>query len=115
MVEKSKKRNARFDNIKFIESNIEKCKVSDKSQDAVFLHFVLHDINIDKRQQTIEALKEKLNADGKLYIKEPTNPNHGMSVEEVRTIMKSSGLREVACKKSKSIQGECYEGIFVLT
>ncbi|MGM0368083.1 MAG: class I SAM-dependent methyltransferase [Actinomycetota bacterium] len=69
-VNKAKKRFKRYKNISFT-SSINDSKLASGSFDLACIHFVLHDIDKDKRKNIINNISSKLKKDGKIFIKGP--------------------------------------------
>jgi len=95
---KAENRFNKYDNVEFKLGNISKINLADSSFDVISIYFVLHDIDQNKRQDTINALSSKLKPDGTLFIKELIRKFHGMPVDEIRDLMKKGGLKEVDFK-----------------
>jgi len=70
---------------------------------------VIHDIDPAKRQDTINALAQKLKKDGALFIREPIKKSHGMAVGEIQTLFSNAGLAEIEHKEKNSE----YSGKFI--
>ena len=58
----------------------------------------------------VRSLKDK----GRIFIREPTRKNHGMSSEEIKSLMSKNGFSEQTSREGYSfpIRGMVYEGIF---
>ena len=111
---RAQKRMKKYANVEFKLGEIQKLDIEDKSYDIIFVHFVLHDIERDLRQITVNALAKKLKPDGVLFIIEPTKECHGISAQEIQDFMTDAGLREKAHKMLKSIiTGLMYQGSFI--
>jgi len=92
----------KYSNVEFKLGDISKIDIPDSSFDVISIFNVLHDIVQDRRLDTVDTLSTKLKPRGKLFIKEPIRKRHGMPVDEIRDLMKRSGLKEVDFKISKS-------------
>ena len=83
------------------------------SFDAVLFHYVLHDISAIDRPSTLDRVYELLKADGKLFLREPTKENHGMSVTEIRSLTGAVGFHEERSQERRAMLfGSSFEGIF---
>lgn len=92
-IEFTKKRlQDRFKNVELICGDIRGISCDIGSMDAIVIHHVLHDIAVEERLPTMQALMSWLKAGGKVYIKEPSKPGHGMSLEEIDDIITQCGL-----------------------
>jgi len=84
-----------------------------ESIDAALLHYVLHEIPADERPSTLDRIYELLKAEGKLFVREPTKPKHGMSPDEIRELADSVGLREEHGRTRRSLlRGTAFEAVF---
>jgi len=111
LINKVRRRLKSFKNIKFILRDIADYKNNTKF-DIIIFHYVLHDII--KKEKVIVVLKNYLNKEGKIYIREPTRKEHGLDFREIRGLMLKNGFYE---KESKiyscfPLRSEIYEGVF---
>ncbi len=90
-LEKAKKRLQKDVNVDFICKRMEDTAIG--NIDAISIHFVLHDIPKNERQDIINVLARKLRPGGHIFIREPTRADHGMGPEEVKHYMESAGLK----------------------
>ncbi len=72
------------------------------SFDLACIHFVLHDIDKDKRKEIINNISSKLK-NGKIFIKEPTADHRGMHPDEIWEVMAQAGFKEKRCRKDKPL------------
>jgi ubiquinone/menaquinone biosynthesis C-methylase UbiE len=86
----------------------------DNTYDVILIHFVLHDINPERRIVVLNALARTLRPEGSLLIREPAKPGHGISLSDIRKFMQDCGLREkkTGCTKSLWWNWIC-DGIFI--
>lgn len=61
---------------------------------VVTAHFVLHDVDSDKRGQLLVRVRESLKPTGLLCLREPVT--HGMTAEELQSQLRVAGLRPAA-------------------
>lgn len=110
-LQKAKDRLKKFGNISFELENI--LDFNEGYQfDIVMVHYVLHDIL--EREKAIDILNKSLKSNGRIYIREPTRKNHGMSSKEVEKLMFLAGLEKFSSKEGYSfpLRGKIYEGVF---
>lgn len=100
-----------YSNVDYKFGDIFQVKLENQSLDAVFIHFMLHDIKKDQQLQTLIALNQKLKTGGKIYIKEPTKTGHGMQVQEIRSLMQQAGFKETSLTLTKSPRAS-FEAVF---
>jgi ubiquinone/menaquinone biosynthesis C-methylase UbiE len=98
-----RKRLRKYRNIQFIVGSHEVLLEMKKSFDVITIHFMLHEIDEDRRQSAAAALAEALKPGGVLYIREPINRHHGMPPAEIRALMLGAGLTETAATERKSL------------
>ena len=103
-----RKRFQKHKNIDIKLGEIQILNILDSSFDIIFMVYVLHHIEMDKRENTINILKNKLKKDGRLFIAEPTRPNHGIPVKDIRDIFTNAGFVE----KNQKITGSRFVGEF---
>ncbi len=83
-----------YKNVDFKLGDISGLAIDDGSFDVLVVSFVLHDVDADERQNIMHTLVKKLKKGGKAFVREPDKQGHGMRVEEVRALMRISGLKE---------------------
>jgi len=109
-----KKKLKDYSNVDFKAGWISDLDLEDSFFDAIVVHFTLHDIEKDSRQEVAKTLARKLKETGKLFIREPTKKKHGMQPEEIRELMAEAGLKETWYNLSKTIlSGPTYAGIYL--
>ena len=87
--------------------------IADNAYDIVVVHFVLHHVEEDQRQEKVDILARKLRPHGRLFIREPTREQHGTPAVEIRALMSTAGLHERESRMSRSlIMGEVFDGVF---
>ena len=104
-MKKIKKKLSKFSNIEFKLGDISEFQIDAGSYDVIFINFVLHDVEKDIRQRTVNALSRALKKTGILYIKEPTSKSHVMPAEDIRTLMTQGGLEEKHFTMDRSFAG----------
>lgn len=91
---------------------IQDAGLADATFDAVFIHFVLHDVPAAERAGVCWHLARVLQPGGALFLREPT-AQHGMPAAEVRRLMLASGLREESsATASHRLAGPTYQAIY---
>ena len=110
---KARERLGKFENIEYLLGDVDELSLKNSSYDVLVLHYVLHDMDVSRRLEILKNLKNKLNGGGRIYIREPTRKSHGMSVNEIKGLMKLSGLKEIHSKESCSLLlRKHYIGVF---
>jgi 2-polyprenyl-3-methyl-5-hydroxy-6-metoxy-1,4-benzoquinol methylase len=112
-METVQKRLKKYTNVDYKLGDIAVLDIADGAYDIVVVHFVLHHVEKDQRQEKVDILARKLKPHGRLFIREPTREQHGTPVFEIRALMSSSGLHERESRMSRSlVMGEVFEGVF---
>jgi len=79
-------------NVHLWQGDVRTADLRPASFDAVFFHFVLHDIPECDRSSLLSALHEALAPGGLVYLREPISPRHGLRVELTRTHFRDAGF-----------------------
>jgi SAM-dependent methyltransferase len=109
-----KKAAGKYPNIDLMQGDIADMDIPAESYDAVFIHYVIHDVPAGVQREKMSIVLSKLKKGGKCYIREPTSPTHGIAPEKVRAIMRENGLREISSAIGKSPQkSPTFQGIYV--
>jgi ubiquinone/menaquinone biosynthesis C-methylase UbiE len=110
-IKRATKRLREYPDVSCLAGDIRKLDLTDKSFDVINIFHVIHDIAPEDRQDTVNALERLLNANGSVFIREPTKQSHGMSVAEIRGLFSNAGLSEDKFTENKSE----YSGVFKRT
>jgi len=112
-INKSKRRLRKFSGIEFIMGDILNFK-RENYFDVVVIHYVLHDVL--QKEKAIEVLRDCLKENGRIYLREPTRKNHGISSKEIKKLMAQERFLEIESKEGYDfpLKGKVYEGIFRL-
>ena len=112
-IETIQKRLKKYPNVDYKLGDIAALDITDNAYDIVVVHFVLHHIEKNQRQEKVDILARKLKPHSRLFIREPTREQHGTPVVEIRTLMSTAGLHERESRMSRSlIMGEVFDGVF---
>jgi ubiquinone/menaquinone biosynthesis C-methylase UbiE len=81
--------------------------------DVIFIHYVLHDIPSNKRETLITDLLSYLKPNGRIIIREPLSPDHGISEMEINNLFQQTGCKQSKVFIEKNLLcGINYQGIF---
>lgn len=108
-IDKAKNRSEGYSNIEFVSGKIE--DLEDGYFDIIIINFVIHDIRPSRREEVFSGLSGKIGLGKKLYINEPTKPNHGIGVKQLRRYLGSSGFKEERFILNKSRYTGCWQKI----
>jgi ubiquinone/menaquinone biosynthesis C-methylase UbiE len=109
----ARRRLSKWDNVEVMAGDIRKMNLMPGSQDIAVIHFVLHDIEPPARPDILLAVTKALKPTGKLYIREPTRPAHGIPVHEICKLMAGVHLTELSGRKHRlGLMGHVYSGVF---
>jgi SAM-dependent methyltransferase len=104
----------RYSNVDYHLGPVDTLPIPDHGYDAVFIHFVLHDIPAADRPAIMRCLAAKPANGGRVFVREPYGPE-GIAVDELRVLMTSAGLRESTCALTTvPLMGPTYEGVFTV-
>ncbi len=102
-----------FPNVDFTVGDITRLDSDPDGFDVIVVHLVLHEVEPEKRQKTIDALSRNLKSTGTLFIREPTKESHGTPAAEIRQLMHNAGLTESEFTESRSLLlPPMYAGVF---
>jgi len=101
-IAKARKRLDKYSNVECKSGDIRELDIPDSSFDVISAIHVVHDIAPAERQDIVKTLSQKLKAGGLFFIREPVKKSHGMTVEEIRTLLSCAGLKEIEHKANKS-------------
>jgi len=101
-ITKARKRLERYSNVECKSGDIRELDIPDSSFYIISTIHVVHDISPADRQDIVKTLSQKLKAGGLFFIREPVKRTHGMLVEEIRTLLSGTGLKEIKHKETKS-------------
>ena len=82
--------------------DIREVDIPDSSFDVISTIHVVHDIAPVERPAIIEVLSRKLRAGGLFFIRELIGKSHGISVDEIRSLLSQADLSEIRHKETKS-------------
>jgi ubiquinone/menaquinone biosynthesis C-methylase UbiE len=100
--------------IELMQGDIADLPIPAESYDVVFIHYILHDIPASIQREKMRIVLTRLKKGGKVFLREPTSPGHGIAPEEVRAIMRENGLREISSASGKNPQGaSTFQGVYV--
>ena len=93
---------------------IETLGLPEASYDIVVIHNALHDIPKAERAGTLAALIRLLKPGGRLALREPTKPSHGMPSAAYRSALLDAGLLEHrVCEYKVFPVGPVFDAVFV--
>ena len=114
MLRIAKKRLRSHPNARCLLGRIETLRLPDASYDLVVIHNALHDIPEEERSATLAELVRVLKPGGRLALREPTKPSHGMPPAAYREAVTGVGLFEYrACEYKVFPVGPVFDSIFI--
>jgi ubiquinone/menaquinone biosynthesis C-methylase UbiE len=60
--------------------------------DGINVHYVLHDIAKEKRQELVGEMYDLLRPGGKIFLREPLKENHGIPSSEIKKLFMDAGF-----------------------
>ena len=111
-INKNKRSLKKFKNIEFVVEDILRFK-RENYFDIAVVHYILHDI--PQKEKVIEVLRNCLKENGRVYLREPTRKNHGISSKEIKKLMGEGGFSKIKSKEDYSfpLKGRVFEGVFI--
>jgi len=108
-IKKCKKRLKKNNQIDYVHDDLTIFdRLESQNIDAIYIHYVLHDLSTKKQNDIVRYLSQKLIYNGHICVNEPTKLTHGMRVKQIRDLMNQCGLFEVKSEILKS----SYTGLF---
>jgi len=101
MVRIARRRLQRYDNTRCLEGRIDELELADASYDLIVIHNALHDVTEQDQQATVAELVRLLRPGGRLELREPTKPSHGMAPSAYRQLLTGGGMTELRSKEYK--------------
>ena len=114
MVRIATRRLKRYDNVRCLVGRISELALAENAFDCIVIHNALHDVTESERPETAEILALTLRPGGTLYLREPTDPSHGMPPDSYRALLTAAGLTEArSSEKRVFILGSVFDATFV--
>jgi len=103
----------RFPRVRCVVGRIETAALEAGSFDRIIIHNALHDVTPGERASTVASLAELLRPGGRVHLREPTKPSHGMSPDAVRALLSDAGLHEVRSREiTRFPLGAAFDSVF---
>lgn len=110
----ARKRLRGLDNVEFVLGDVLELDLPEGSFDAVVIHWALHEVEPERRGETLRELARLLSDGGRLFVSEPTREEHGIPADGIRRLMSEAGLREVSSEEHRPfLLPPSYEGAYV--
>jgi len=113
MIRIAERRLAAHSNATCLAGRIETLGMTASSFDVIIIHNALHDIPEAERAETIRDLLRVLRPGGRLALREPTKPSHGMPASAYRRELTEGGFEEVRSSEYKAFPaGAVFDAVF---
>jgi len=113
LVRIAEKRLRRYSNTRCLLGRIEIHSLDPASFDRIVIHNALHDIPEGERKNIVAELARVLKVGGKLHLREPVKPSHGVTPDEIRALMSGAGLEEERAREVKLFPiGPVFDAVF---
>ncbi len=106
----ARKRLRELPNVEILLGNVITLPLPDKSYDALFFSFVIHEISADGRLPVLKTMLQKLVPAGKVFLREPLR---FICEQEIHQLSRECGLVKTSCTVRKvKTQGQAFEGVY---
>jgi ubiquinone/menaquinone biosynthesis C-methylase UbiE len=114
MLRIAEKRLNQYPNVRFLTEPVGNAGLEESSLDVVVIHNALHDVPNAERDQAVAVLAALLKPGGRICLREPTKPSHGLPAETFRAMMVEAGLVEIESSEYSVFPiGPVYDGVYV--
>jgi len=108
----SRKTLKHYHNVDYLLGDITTLNLPAASFDAVFIHAVLHDLDVSARPEILRHLARILVDGGKMFVCEPLGVK-GFSPDDLRGLMRQNGLEEIDARIiRRALMAPTYQGVF---
>lgn len=111
-LEVARKRLSGFRNVEFLQADIAETALPENTYDAIVIHFVLHDVPTAWQARAVASLARALKPGGRIFVREPINPRHGMEPGRIEELMVRAGLVWLNGDIEKVITEAAYAAVF---
>lgn len=94
-----KKNLIEYHNVDYKLGEITSLDIPDNAYDIICIHFVLHDIEREAREQVAAAMVRKLKKGGRVFMREPVPDNSG--AEDMVGLFEKEGMKRIYIKNVK--------------
>ncbi|NHJ48984.1 MAG: class I SAM-dependent methyltransferase [Asgard group archaeon] len=109
----ARKKLRKFKRADFFTGMITELDMKESYYDKITIHVVLHDIATEYREAIMKSLVKRLKKNGRIIIREPINPSHGIPVDALKEYMKKANMKEISGEVIKHrFLGSTYLGVF---
>jgi ubiquinone/menaquinone biosynthesis C-methylase UbiE len=109
------KRNLRdYPNTTFVNGQLVHLNFPAGEYDAVNVHYVLHDVPEENREELIAEMYELLRPGGKIFLREPVKESHGIPANETDRLFEMAGFIKTNGQERKMrFMGDAYAACYV--
>jgi ubiquinone/menaquinone biosynthesis C-methylase UbiE len=101
-------------NVDFLCGDVRDLGLPEESFDVVLVHWMLHDVPPWDRPSIVAELARLLRPGGRLFLREPTSPRHGMPAAQARELFAAAGLTETLAVEGKTlVLGHYYRAVWI--
>ena len=102
----ARRRLSGFGNVTFLQGEAPDVGLPPGGFDLVWAHYVLHDVDRAALPAVLEALAHSLAPTGRFVVVEPSTTRHGPSVDEIRRLLRQTGLIESVNEPIRAFGGQ---------
>ncbi len=102
MVRIAERRLQRYAHARCLVGPIETLSLQDAAFDLVVIHNALHDVVEAEQSNVVNTFARILRAGGRVCLREPTQPSHGIAPSALRKLFADAGFHEVRFEEHKA-------------
>ncbi|HWI64602.1 MAG TPA: class I SAM-dependent methyltransferase [Symbiobacteriaceae bacterium] len=111
-MEVARKRLAGFQGVQYVQADVSEAILPESAYDRIVVHFVLHDIPTAGQARAAANLARALKPGGRIFIREPISPRHGMAPGRIDELMLAAGLKWISGDIEKVMTEAAYAAVF---
>jgi ubiquinone/menaquinone biosynthesis C-methylase UbiE len=111
-LQEARRRLCGVDNVEFLLGDAREAGLASGAFDLIVAHYVLHDVDPAALPDTLAALAKSLRHGGRFLVVEPTGSHHGLTADELISLMDAAGLAEESRELVNPPFGTALEMVF---
>ncbi len=100
-------------NVEYVVGNGAQAQLVPASFDAANVHFMLHDVGAGERARLLRNVASALRPGGRLFMREPLKPPHGITFDDARGLAEDAGFEFVSRSEERVFtMGPVFRAVF---